>query len=235
LPPARSNASPDCQSVHLLLRLGLAAHVAEIDAPLRVPGLVAADLRDAHQHHRAHEDEEVREEEEEHEHHLQPEPSVREQVADALKDVPAGEPPRVVRRVEEVVLEEDERDDRGEEDRDAVVEAPRPGAAAVDDVFLAEARVLGAEEARPRDEAPDHEIDETAEADDHEEGAEDRLAGAESLLLVEEEVRGRAREDGDEGRHPGQATQLRGEDDGFLARTQHAGRRHVGGRHGLSV
>ena len=58
---------------HLLLRLGLAADVVELDAPLGVAGLVAADLRDAHQQHRAHEDQEVREEEEEDEHDLDPE------------------------------------------------------------------------------------------------------------------------------------------------------------------
>ena len=47
---------------------------------------------------------------------------------------------------------------------DAEVEAPRPGAAAVDDVLFAEPRVLGAEEARPRDHPPDDEVDEAAEA-----------------------------------------------------------------------
>src|SRR5262249_37319586 len=40
---------------HLLLRLCLAADMVELDAPLGVAGLVAADLRDAHQHQRAHE------------------------------------------------------------------------------------------------------------------------------------------------------------------------------------
>ena len=48
----------------LLLRLGLAADVLELHAPLRVAGLVAADLRDAHRHHRPEEDDEVDEEEE---------------------------------------------------------------------------------------------------------------------------------------------------------------------------
>ena len=41
--PERDDA-PD-----LLLRLGLAADVVELDAPLGVAGLVTADLRDAHQ------------------------------------------------------------------------------------------------------------------------------------------------------------------------------------------
>ena len=66
----------------------------------------------------------------------------------------------------ERAVEEDDRDEAGEEDRDAEVEAPRPRAAAVDDVLLAEARVLGAEEARPRDHAADDEVDEPAERDD---------------------------------------------------------------------
>ena len=48
----------------LLLRLGLAADVVELDAPFGVARLEALDLRDAHQQQRAHEDEEVREEEE---------------------------------------------------------------------------------------------------------------------------------------------------------------------------
>ena len=52
---------------HLLLRLGLAADVVELDAPVGVARLVAADLRDAHQHQRAHEDQEVEDEEREEE------------------------------------------------------------------------------------------------------------------------------------------------------------------------
>ena len=43
----------------LLLGLGLAPDVVELDAPFGVAGLVAADLRDAHQEQRAHEDQEV--------------------------------------------------------------------------------------------------------------------------------------------------------------------------------
>ena len=57
----------------LLLRLVLAADVVELDAPLRVARLEAADLRDAHDQHRAHEDREVGDEEEEDEDDLHPE------------------------------------------------------------------------------------------------------------------------------------------------------------------
>ena len=49
---------------NFLLRFLLAADVVELDAPIRVAGLEAADLRDPHQQHRAHEDQEVEDEEE---------------------------------------------------------------------------------------------------------------------------------------------------------------------------
>ena len=60
-------------AANLLLRLGLAADVVELDAPLRVARLEAPDLADAHQEHRPHQDREVRDEEEEDEDHLRPE------------------------------------------------------------------------------------------------------------------------------------------------------------------
>ena len=79
LPPAASKCSPDCQSetiaADLLLRLLLPADVVELDAPLGVAGLEAADLADAHQHERAHEDQEVADEEEPEEEELHPERS----------------------------------------------------------------------------------------------------------------------------------------------------------------
>ena len=52
------------KTARLLLRLGLAAHVLELHAPVRVAWLVAAHLGDAEEH-RAEEDEEVDQEEEE--------------------------------------------------------------------------------------------------------------------------------------------------------------------------
>ena len=140
-----------------------------------------------------------------------------------------------MRGVEEVLLEEDDCDDRGQEDRDAVEEAPGPGSAPVDDVFLAQARVLGAEEARPRDQAADDEVDEPAEADHHEERQEDRLADALVLLVPEEEIGRGAGQDGDEGGDAGEPAELRGQGDGLLARAQHSGRgRHLCASHGLS-
>src|SRR4029079_2064720 len=51
-------------SADLLLDLVLATHVLQAHAPVRVPRLEAAHLRDSDQHHRAEEDESVEEEEE---------------------------------------------------------------------------------------------------------------------------------------------------------------------------
>ena len=47
----------------LALGLGLAAHVVELDAPVGVAGLVALDLLDAEEQHRAEEDQQVDQEE----------------------------------------------------------------------------------------------------------------------------------------------------------------------------
>ena len=101
-------------AAHLLLRLCLAADVVELHAPLGVAGLVAADLRDAHQHHRAHEDQEVRQEEEEDEDHLDPEaPAVRRACPIFGQDAARRLRPRHVCRPasKKYRLEEEERDD----------------------------------------------------------------------------------------------------------------------------
>ena len=55
---------------HLLLRLGLAADVGELHAPLRVARLERLDLREVHEQQRPEEDDEV-EDEEERQHHEQ--------------------------------------------------------------------------------------------------------------------------------------------------------------------
>ena len=77
----------------LLLGLVLAADVVELDAPLGVARLEAADLRDAHQQHRAHEDHEVGDEEEEDEDDLHPERRRRDDVAEPLEDEADRPPP----------------------------------------------------------------------------------------------------------------------------------------------
>ena len=99
-------------------------------------------------------------------------------------------------------------------------EAPGPGATTVDDVFLAEPGLLGAEEARPRDQAPDDQVDQATEADHDAHGGDDRAADAQVGVVPEPEVGGRAREDRDERRDPRQLAQLRGKGDRLLARAQ---------------
>ena len=142
-----------------------------------------------------------------------------------------GAGPRPVGRVEHDLPEEDDRDDPGDPDPDAVVEAPRPGTAPVDDVLLAQPRLLGAEEARPRDHPPDDEVDEAAEADDDEHGEDERRDDGVVRRMAEPEERGWARQHRDEGRDAGKLPQLPGEGDRLLARPK--GRPcYVRSRHG---
>src|SRR5581483_6342875 len=219
-------------AAHLFLRLGLAAHVLELHAPLGVAGLVAADLRDAHQHQRAHEDEEVREEQEEDDDDLHPEGAAVQQPPGDAEVVGGRAPPGAMRRVEEDALQPQEGDEPGDPDRDPVPEAPRPRAATVDDVLLAQARLLGAEEARPRDQPPDDQVDEAAEADHDPGGRGERGADAEVLVMPEPEVRRGARQDRDRSGDASQPAQLRGEGHRLLARAKHrGGGRFSGGRH----
>ena len=120
-----------------LLRLRLSADVGELDAPLSVSGLEGLDLREVHDQQRAEEDREVHE-------HVEGEDQEERQdlneVADAADQV-----------------EEDADDDR--DDRDLQPEAPEPHATARDDVLLAQLLALEPEEARPRDETVEDEVE----------------------------------------------------------------------------
>ena len=91
-------------------------------------------------------------------------------------------------------------------------EAPGPRAAAVRDVLLAQARVVGAEEARPRDDAAHEDVDQAAEGDDREERDEERLADAPAVVVVEPVEGERARHDRHERRGARQPAQLLRED-----------------------
>src|SRR5439155_15752095 len=121
-------------AAHFLLGFGLPADVVEPDAPFGVAGLVAADLRDAHQEQRAHEDEEVREEEEADDDDLHPEGLARAELADRVEDAAGGAPPGDARAVGglQPLDHEQERDDDEEPLGHPQVEAPGPRAAAVD-------------------------------------------------------------------------------------------------------
>src|SRR5439155_2605608 len=65
---------------HLLLRLGLAADVLELHAPVGVAGLEATNLADAQRQERAEEDHDVDQEEQRHDRDLRPERLGREDV-----------------------------------------------------------------------------------------------------------------------------------------------------------
>ncbi len=96
-------------------------------------------------------------------------------------------------------VDEDEGDECDQPDRDPGEEAPERRAAAVDDVLLPDAVLVGAEEARPGDEAPEHDVDEAPEGGNREERSHDRPADVPAFLLVEPEEDGGARQDGDGG------------------------------------
>jgi hypothetical protein len=141
-----------------------------------------------------------------------------EQLADAVQDRRGGSGPadRDADGSRQQLVEEDDRDEAGQEDPDAEEEPPRPRAPAVDDVLFAQARVLGAEEARPGDQPADEQVDEAAEPDDRAEGRGERPPDAEADLVVEPEEGGRARQQCDAGRDARQAAQLRRERDSSL-------------------
>src|SRR5262249_33364380 len=102
----------------------------------------------------------------------------------------------------------------------------------VEDVRLREPLVVGAEQARPGDEAAQHEIDEAAERRDRPDRPDDRPADAPAQMLVEPHERSRARQNGDERRYPRQHPPLLREQGGlFLVRKRERARI----RHELSL
>ena len=193
LPPARSNASPDCQiettRLHLLLRLRLPTDVRKFDSPLGVSRLEGLDLREVHDQQRAEEDREVHD-------HVEGEDQEERQDSHEV----AGSSEQV---------EEEADDDR--DDRDLQPEAPEPDATARDDVLLAQLLALEPEQARPRDEAVEDEVERAAEADDDEQRGEDRPVPRPALRLVEPNDERRGREERDGRRGASQPAPLTGE------------------------
>ena len=178
----------------LFLGLRLTADVVELHAPVRVAGLEAPDLRDAHQEHRSEQDPEVEEEED-----AEEQPVGR--VARGAFDV-AGEPvPRVSGRAEEgravdAVAQQPDDENRHYHQREEVgdlrPEAPEPDAPAGDHVLLAQRWILDSEQARPADEAVEEEIEHAAEGGYGHQRANERPADCPALLLVQvDEDRGR--------------------------------------------
>jgi len=151
LPPARSNASPDCQSETTRQTSSFASswpRTSWMLTPLGIPRLERLDLREVHQQERAEEDDEVEDQEDrqqdEQRQHLQDHRHAH------------GLPDRNRR----------DRED-SEHDSHAQPEAPEPGAAAVDDVLLPQLLALGGDQARTRDEAVEGEIEQAADLHEH--------------------------------------------------------------------
>ena len=197
---------------HLLLRLGLAANVRELDAPLRVSRLEPLDLREVHDQERPEEDEEVHDQEERQDH---------EQRDDLDEE-------RGVQ--EEVERQEDDRDD----DRRLHPEAPEPDASSRDDVLLAQLLALEPEEARARDQPVEEDVDDAAEAHDERERREDRPEPRPALRLVQPDDDGGSCEERDGGGCARQTAPLAGELVGELDLLETAHRLRFG-RHLRSV
>ena len=174
---------------NLLLRLGLAANVRELDAPLRVSRLEPLDLREVHDQERPEEDEEVHDQEERQDH---------EQRDDLDEE----------RGVEEEVERED---DDGDDDRRLHPEPPEPDASSRDDVFLAQLLALEPEEARSRDQPVEEDVDDAAEAHDERERREDRPEPRPALRLVQPDDDGGGREERDRRGRTRQTAPLAGE------------------------
>jgi hypothetical protein len=172
----------------LLLGLGLAAHVVELDAPVRVARLVALHLLQAEEQQRPEQDHQV-DEEQERELDAQPQQQRqrRDQRVDDLVDRDAEDRHR------------GQHDGRGQREPGQVAEprTPVPHAAPRDDVRL-DQLAARAVQARARDQAVREDVHEPAEGDDERDRGEQRPQQRPVVLHVEECERHGAREQRDE-------------------------------------
>jgi hypothetical protein len=120
-------------------------------------------------------------------------------MAEALDDRLSRPPPGDV-AAEQELDEEDDRDEAREVDRPAEDRAPEPGSAPVEHVLVAEVLVVGREQARPRDELAEEQVEQAAEGERRDRGDYDRPAEREARVLPEVEERGRRGDDRDERR-----------------------------------
>ena len=199
-PPARSNASPDCQ-IETTRRTSSFASAcprtsASFDAPLRVARLEGLDLREVHEQERAEEDREVHDhvEGEDHEERAAPGPG--------SSAIPKSQNTSTTTPTTIAVFSQ---------------KLPEPDATARDDVLLAELHALEPEEARPRDDPVEAEVGEAADADDEEQRGRERPVPRPALRLVEPDEDGRGGQQGDEGRGARELAPLTGELAGELA------------------
>ena len=201
----------------LLLGLGLAADVLELDPPVGVARLVAADLLDVGEHQRPDEDQDVDEEEER---QLQQE---RRELGAVLGDERAERIERAEQRQlrAEEAQDEVERDERPEQDHDGHDEAleelaPEPHAPAGDDVLLGQL-VVGAVHARPGQEPAHDDVDQAAEGGHAERGDDQRDGQAPVQAAVQPDEERRRREQPDDRRGAAQSAPFHGQRDVLLA------------------
>ncbi len=157
-------------AAHLLLRLHLTSNVVELDAPFGVARLERLDLGQVHQQQRAEQDHEVEDQEDRQHHH---------QRQDLHQQIPAEVP-----RGDQVAQADD--DSRLEP------EAPEPGPAPSDYVFLPQLLAFEPEQARPGDQPVERQVGETPSDHDDAGGGEERDPHRPVVLLVEPQVDGGA-------------------------------------------
>ena len=187
---------------HLFLDVGLAAHVVDLDAPAGVAGLVRLHLADGHEHHRHDEDradEEVDHEDEEQlraigGRHAVPEASRTcrtGRCAQTMLSVKLAGSPRSTSRKNGMTPKSEQ-----VEEREAPDEAPERDAPAQRGV-LGEERLVGAEQARPRDEAVGEDVERAARGRERAPGGEERvqLRHADAVAVGQPDGRDRAQRD----------------------------------------
>jgi hypothetical protein len=196
----------------LLLLLALPAHVVEVHAPVGVAGLVALELAHRHQHHRAEEDPEV---DQEQQRQLQQQ---HQQRPAGVAVAPAEDAADAVQRAAQVVrvaenflhdVDRDEQRQEGARDPEDVAEqlAPVPQAPPRASV-LGQFGLVDALQARARDQAVRHDVDQPAEGDHAEERPDQRPEQAPAVAAVEQDEQHRARQQRDERRRAAEPAPL---------------------------
>src|SRR5581483_10034864 len=133
---------------------------------------------------RAHEEKEVGEEAEADEDRLDPEVPVADGVPEAVAERLGRALPGDV-AAEEQLDQEDDRDQERDDERRTEDGVPEPRAPPVEDVLLAQPGVVGGEQARPRDEPAEDQVEQAPEREDRPGGGDDRPAEAEAGVRPE--------------------------------------------------
>ena len=199
----------------LLLGLGLATHVVELHAPVRVARLEAADLGDAHREHRPEQDHEVEDEEDdERDYRVRSDPGTRAIPALIVCEASPTVPKKLVSSSAVITIIRTKYTARIASTirySDLEPEVPEPDAPTRDDVLLAQRRAVDPEQARPADEAVEDQVEDAPEGGDGEEREQQRPADRPALDLVRPDEDRRRGENSDPGRGSAQRAPLRGQ------------------------